>query len=108
LIFGGRDADVLDGGEDRDILESGWGHEIRWDRGPYLILEEWASSSDYETAQMNIRADPVLLQADVSVFDREPAHDELTGGLGRDWFFAQFTDSIMDRGLGGIETLDLL
>ena len=49
------------------------------------ILTEWGSSGGYLTRVNNLRG--TLLQVGTNVFD-DGFKDELQGGSGRDWFFA--------------------
>ena len=107
MAIGGRGADLLDGGNDDDLLIAGY---TAFDGDPAAlraILAEWTSERDYEARVANLSGSgsgPVLLAVDghhASVFD-DGVEDTMSGGSGRDWFFANLTgkrkkDRITDR-----------
>jgi Ca2+-binding RTX toxin-like protein len=132
VLVGGAGQDVLRGGWGRDLLIGGAGGDrLHGDaRGDLIlagsvafeandaalagVLAEWASGRDYQTRVANLRGQgsgPRLngnffLQVGgefATVFD-DGVRDCLTGGCGRDWFFAHLgrgvQDRLIDRGPG--------
>src|SRR5262249_2041589 len=106
LLFGGGGADGLNGGPDDDLLIGG---STAFDANDLALRGGWDegnSSRDYQTRIDNPRgtgSGPRLngnffLKAagpGQTVFD-DGASDTLTGGSGRDWFFANLDAGILD------------
>ncbi|MDB5323084.1 MAG: hypothetical protein JWN40_4715 [Phycisphaerales bacterium] len=98
LLIGGRDTDLLYGGGAGDLLIGG---RTAYDANAdalTAILSEWSSARPYVTRIDNLRGVGTLPRnngnfflktsgAQASVFD-DASIDILTGGPGRDWFFA--------------------
>ena len=110
VLIGGFGGDFLFGGADDDLLIGGFTlfDENTADLG--LIRDEWSSSRSYEERIDNLQTGrgPILKGSKIvlvtsekkqSVFDDEGETDELTGGDGRDWFFASLVDDLKDEQL---------
>ena len=116
LLIGGQGADLLFGNFDEDILVAG---TTLFDERMVelaLIVAEWTSARSFSDRVANLSGEgsgsnwtnrangEVFLVADpnsdhdITVFDDE-ASDLLVGGLGRDWFFANYT------GLGALDLI---
>jgi len=98
LLIGGRGSDKLDGGDGGDLLIAGFTAFDANSTALNSILAEWTSGRDYHARMANLRGNgsgprlnaDYFLKAqgsEVTVFD-DGDDDQLTGGLGRDWFFA--------------------
>ncbi len=118
LLIGGRGADVLVGGRGSDLLIAG--PTAFDDNAAALsaIMAERASHRSYAERIANLRGvgtgtrdnGNFFLKASGSgatVFD-DGAADDLTGGAGRDWFFARLDEQKKDKikGLRKVELVD--
>ena len=98
LLLGGRGNDGLRGGGGDDILIAGYTAFDTNTAALRAILDEWTSSRDFATRVANLsgsgsgprlNGDSFLrTTGSQTVFD-DADSDELTGGSGRDWFFAR-------------------
>jgi hypothetical protein len=115
-LFGGLGASVLIGGQGDDRLQGGSGDDILiggrtgWDANDLAlsaILDEWTSPRDYATRVANLRGNGTEPRANgdyylnmagryATVYDDDGGHDELIGGEGLDWFFADDHDQLVD------------
>jgi Ca2+-binding RTX toxin-like protein len=125
LLLGGDGNDTLEGGAGRDVLIGGRGADrIKGDGGGDLLIggftafdeddaallaiqAEWTSPRSYEARIANLRGEgtgPRLngmyflrtSGASATVFD-DRDEDKLTGGSGRDWFFAHTSGPHRDK-----------
>ena len=103
LLIGGLGADRIVGNADDDIIIGGRTAFDHDDLALAAIMAEWTSGRDYATRIENLRGtgtgprsnesyyliaqDSEELDPAATVFD-DDARDVLTGGQGRDWFFA--------------------
>jgi Ca2+-binding RTX toxin-like protein len=101
LLFGGTGADVLLGGSGDDLLIAGaTAHDTN--RAALLqLLAEWTSTRTFAQRTANIWGNGSGIRSNGNVYlNNDPTDDvtdtvfadsdidELTGGLGQDWFFA--------------------
>jgi Ca2+-binding RTX toxin-like protein len=107
LLIGGTGADRLVGNADDDILIAG---TTAWDNDAgalCAILEEWSRTDLTYAARvqhlqsggglngaLTLNVDPS--RGPVTVFD-DGAADVLTGSAGRDWFFANLDNGVLDK-----------
>ncbi len=115
LLLGGSGRNVLIGGLDADRLEGLGGDDLMiggrtaFDTDVdslWLILEEWKSSRTYAQRVANLRGlgtndrnnGTIYLKRDAvtTVFGDIDALDEMLGGTGRDWYFADTEDALLD------------
>jgi hypothetical protein len=104
LIIGGLGADALDGqGEDDLLIAGNTAYDALGNEGNLLaLLAEWNRTDEtYEQRVDHLRngggLNGAIVLNSTTVFD-DGAIDTLTGGTGRDWFFATLgTDIILDR-----------
>ncbi|MBI3411511.1 MAG: hypothetical protein HY040_24550 [Planctomycetes bacterium] len=124
VLVGGAGNDVLDGGPGRDVLIGGQGADtLLGGRGGDLliggrtafddnaaalsaVLAEWSSHRSYADRVANLRGDGDGPRANHSYFliasgpqatvFEDGETDTMTGGSGRDWFFAQLAGAPMD------------
>jgi Ca2+-binding RTX toxin-like protein len=115
-LAGGRERDILIGDTGRDVLKGGRQDDVliagfsTWDDDATAlgaIMSEWNSYRDHEVRTQNLRdgtgsLDPanglyyfVSSGSDATVFS-DSDMDRLTGGTGRDWFFAGAEDALFD------------
>lgn len=132
LLVGNGGNDRLVGGGGRNVLIGGFGSDRVEGLGGddlivggrtafdatvdqlWLILNEWKSTRTYDQRIANLtgvgtasRANgDVFLQntPDDTVFGDDGAMDELLGGTGRDWYFADLEDQLLDRVSTGANT----
>ena len=115
-LIAGRGASVLVGGQGDDRLQGGISDDIliggrtAWDTNDLAltaIMEEWTSPRSYATRVANLRGDSTGPRANgdfyfnmtgryATVFDDDGGKDELRGGNGLDWFFADDNDDLID------------
>lgn len=121
ILVGGAGADDLFGGTDGELLIAGTTAFDHDEVALRSIQREWISNRDYDTRVKNLRGTGsgprenmgYFLRVSgpgVTVFD-DSSKDELKGGSGRDWFFANRTGSgVLDTvvGLKGNESVDEL
>jgi autotransporter-associated beta strand protein len=107
LMIGGNGADWLFGNSDDDILiaaTTAFDGDIQ---ALAKIMAEWTSSRSYRARTDNLRGNgtETRLNGDIfldgsgsgaTVFD-DGDEDRLSGGSGRDWFFANLVGGIRDR-----------
>jgi Ca2+-binding RTX toxin-like protein len=121
ILIGGAGADDLFGGTDGDLLIAGTTAFDTDEAALHSIQQEWTSSRDYHTRVNNLRGLGTgprsngsnylkVSGPDATVYN-DSSKDELEGGSGRDWFFANRTGSgVLDKvlGLKGNELVDEL
>jgi len=117
ILFGGNGADNLEGGTEDDILASGpTKYDLDNQSALAKIQKEWTSTStSYANRVLHIRNGSGGLNGSNklkagSTALNDTSIDQLTGGAGQDWFFADTTggDVVTDRNNGGPEVLDEL
>ena len=138
ILVGGDGDDFLDGGPGIDLLIGGLGaDDLHAGAGGDLligartafdanatalsaILAEWSSARSYETRIANLRGPGSNPRANGNYFLKtsgaqatvfeDSATDALTGGSGRDWFFAQLSGKRKDKlnGVSNNEQIDAL
>ncbi|MDX1927467.1 MAG: PKD domain-containing protein, partial [Pirellulaceae bacterium] len=112
VLIGGMGGDRIEGLGGDDLIVSGRtafdndANQLR------LILAEWKSTRTYDQRIANLTGNGALDRANANVFlgntpedtvfGDEGAVDELLGGTGRDWFFADLEDQLLDRVSVGI------
>jgi Ca2+-binding RTX toxin-like protein len=107
LLIGGQGTDLLIGNAGDDILIAGRTAFDSDKQALARIMAEWTSSRSYEARTDNLRGNgsgprlngEIFLDgssADATVFD-DGDEDKLTGGSGRDWFFANLSGVVRDR-----------
>ena len=115
-LVGGGGRNVLIGGLGGDRIEGLGGDDLiiggrtAFDADPdqlRLILTEWKSTRTYDQRIANLTGVGTVDRANAGVFLRntpddtifgdDEALDELLGGSGRDWFFAEIEDQLLDR-----------
>jgi hypothetical protein len=107
VLIGGMGGDRIEGLGGDDLIVSG---RTAFDNDPNqlrLILAEWKSTRTYDQRIANLTGNgtPDRANANVflgntpedTVFGDEGVVDELLGGTGRDWFFADLEDRLLDR-----------
>lgn len=103
ILIGGLKADILAGGAHTDIVIAGETNHN--DNALLAILQEWRQSRGYDARVTNLRGqDPGddrangnhFLSAENTV-DDDAHRDLLSGGSGRDWFFASLSDVLSSR-----------
>ncbi|MGE0758676.1 MAG: choice-of-anchor Q domain-containing protein [Pirellulaceae bacterium] len=111
VLIGGAGADALFGGADGDLLIAGTTAFDADELALHSIQQEWASARDFQTRVSNLRGlgnGPrangtnylKVSGAEATVFN-DSSKDELQGGSGRDWFFANRAGSgLLDKILG--------
>ncbi len=89
LVFGGAGLDVLSGDDDDDLLIAGTTSHDNNIPALLSIRVAWDSALDYTTRINNFRngTGVPMLKAGVTV-SNDGVSDQLTGGVGNDWFFA--------------------
>ena len=95
LLFGGTGIDSLSGGDDDDLLIAGTTSHDTNRTGLAGILAEWDSNLiDYSTRLSHLRSGIGVpqLAVGVTVLSDGSSLDSLTGGTGRDWFFAALAE----------------
>jgi Putative Ig domain/RTX calcium-binding nonapeptide repeat (4 copies)/PKD domain len=115
LLLGGRGRDVIQGDASDDILIAGTTAFDANEAALRLVLAEWGAERVYGVRVANLtsgsgssdrRNDSVFLNV-TTVFDDGDV-DLLTGGAGRDWFFAKRSgsqrDQILDLETGEVVT----
>jgi Ca2+-binding RTX toxin-like protein len=117
LVVGGTGSDNLTGGSDDDLIISGTfsyyneaTNVVNW-QAIYAIMAEWTrADADYDTRVADLRSggglNGTFLLNSSTVFSDGAAVDTLTGGPGRDWFWAFGSDVITDLTNGGAETVN--
>jgi Ca2+-binding RTX toxin-like protein len=96
VLIGGAGQDQLIGGQDDDLLIAGYTSYDDNTLALRSILAEWTSDRDYGVRVANLmngngsgnRSNDGFFLNEHTAFD-DNAQDVLTGGGGRDWFFAQ-------------------
>jgi Ca2+-binding RTX toxin-like protein len=97
ILIGGAGADALDGGAANDLLIAD-ATPFEADAGALLRLS-LAKSSPKKYAGMIKKAGPTAVPAlDAATIPPDGSADHLTGGLATDWFIADPTDLLADRG----------
>jgi uncharacterized protein (TIGR03118 family) len=105
ILIGGTGPDTLIGGGDQDIVIGGTQSATTTPAGLLQVLGEWNSSDTYANRVAAIRAGTGGVPAlDAITVTDDRLADTLTGGSGRDWFWALGTDLVLDRITG--EQLD--
>ena len=99
LLIGGTGADTLAGENSDDLMISGTTSYDNNASGLRIILKEWSDlTKSYATRVTNLRTGvaSIRLQATgigATVF-KDNSVDQLTGGIGKDWYFASLSDVI--------------
>jgi ELWxxDGT repeat protein/autotransporter-associated beta strand protein len=107
LLIGGRGGDKLNGGDGGGLLIAGFTAFDADQAALRAVLAEWTSSRDYGPRAANLRGEgsgprlngDYFLKTegpDAAVFD-DGDEDKLTGGSGRDWFFAGLSGMKRDK-----------
>ncbi|MEL6106212.1 MAG: Ig-like domain-containing protein, partial [Planctomycetota bacterium] len=102
LIVGGTGADWIDGEDGRDLLIAGFTDFDNNTDALDAIHSEWTSRKTWRRKLANLRSgegehlNGIRLLANETVHDDEHV-DRLSGGRGRDQFFASITDRLRDR-----------
>ena len=128
-LDGGIGSDVLIGGLGSDDLQGGGGGDLligtrtAYDNNASALLAvvaEWSSSRSYADRIANLRGVGTGTRANGNTFLKtsgpqatifeDAASDKLTGGSGRDWFFAKLSGNKKDKinNLDSNEWVDLL
>ncbi|MCA9190793.1 MAG: hypothetical protein KDB03_03485 [Planctomycetales bacterium] len=106
ILVGGADADLFKGKNGDDLLIGGStvfdGNEL----AIWAIQSEWNSARSYEERATNLRGPSSSLRANGEVFlvtsgtnatvFEDHDSDELVGGSGRDWYFANLAFDLLD------------
>ena len=118
LLIGGDGSDVLSGSGGDDLLVAGRTAFDLDANALFAIFGEWSTTArDYVTRANNIRGalsgglnGSYFLKPLETVFSDSGASDQLTGGTGRDWFYAELDDLTIDRVTSGslLEFVDSL
>lgn len=99
LLVGGWDADILRGDQDEDLLIAGRTQFDPNQSALRAILKEWSSGRSYADRVSNLSGRRVneryYLRAGETVFD-DFASDSLSGGAGRDWFFYDPSNDVIE------------
>lgn len=110
ILIGGFDLDNLNGGSGDDILIAGRTTSDNSVAKLNTLRTEWILATPYATRVAHLRAGVgspwTSLKPTVYVLDDAGEIDTLTGGSGRDWFFAALDDAII--GMLTTEIEDLL
>jgi Ca2+-binding RTX toxin-like protein len=104
LIIGGTGADTLIGGPSGDILIGDYTDYDTNIAALDAIMAGWDSSDSYSTRYAFITGGGGLNGSYVlnaTTVHNDFANDTMTGGAGRDWFFASLGDTITDAVTGG-------
>jgi hypothetical protein len=97
ILIGGGGADALDGGPANDLLVAD-ATPFEGDAGALLRLSR-AKNSPKKYAALIRKAGPSAVPAlDAASIPPDGSTDNLTGALGTDWFIADPTDVLSDRG----------
>ena len=106
-LVGGSGGDSLDGGDDDDILVSGRspgfdGNEstnrsvINVNRID-AVMAEWTSNRSYAQRVQRLRNGVGNARLSTSTLASDNSIDQVLGGAGNDWFWANVMDTIQDR-----------
>ena len=110
ILIGGLGLDTLNGGTNDYILIAGSTTSDAVVVNLLAMQAEWISANAYATRITNLRAGvgspAVSLKRTINVFNDAGEDDNLTGGLGTDWYFRALDDVITDLLAG--ETIDAL